>query len=219
MNNWGTLSDRAASHSVGFLHTLGLFFQLYFSNWRIIALQNFVVSVIHQQRMSYILYRGMSIDPATGTPVSPPSSTSPWTSPHLPPHLTLLDCHRAPVWVLWVMHQIPVGCLLYIWQCKFPCYSLHTSHPLPSPLPLCPQVCSLCLFLQKQKINCPEKKFISTIFPDSVYMHQYTMFILLFLTSLCVIGAVELLIQWLCPSFQGRGAFRKRLSAGRVDDK
>ena len=32
------------------------------------------------------------------------------------------------------MQQIPVGYLFYIWQCKFPCYSLHISHPLlPSP--------------------------------------------------------------------------------------
>ena len=37
-----------------------------------------------------------------------------------------------------VPEDIPIGCLFYIWYCKFPCYSLHTSHPLPPPLPLCP---------------------------------------------------------------------------------
>ena len=49
---------------------------------------------------------------------------------------------------------------------------------LPSSLPPCPQVCSLCLFLH----CCPENKFISFIFSDSTYMCQYTVFIFLFLT-------------------------------------
>ena len=48
-----------------------------------------------------------------------------------------------------------------------------TSHPLLPPLPLCPQVCSLCLFLH----CCPENKFISTIFLNSVYMLQYAIFV------------------------------------------
>ena len=43
---------------------------------------------------------------------------------HLPPYPTLLDCHRAPVWVFWVIQQIPIGYIFYIWYCKFPCYSL-----------------------------------------------------------------------------------------------
>ena len=54
--------------------------------------------------------------------------------PHLPPHPTLLDCHRAPVWVPWVIEQIPTSYLFYLCYCKFPCYFLHTSHPLPPPL-------------------------------------------------------------------------------------
>ena len=41
-----------------------------------------------------------------------------------------------------------------------------------------------CLFLR----CCPENKFISTIFLDSMYMHQYTISIFLFLlTSCCII--------------------------------
>jgi len=65
-----------------------------------------------------------------------------------------------------------------IWSdCTFPCYSLHTSHLLPLALPPGPQVCSPWLFLQ----CCPENKFISAIFLDSIYMHQNTIFIFLFL--------------------------------------
>ena len=79
-------------------HTRAFFFlPLYFFNWRIIALQNFVVFVIYQQRMSYILYRGMSIDPAIGTPVSPPFWTSslnlpPSPSPSHPSRLSQSPC-------------------------------------------------------------------------------------------------------------------------------
>ena len=53
---------------------------------------------------------------------------------HLPPHSTPLGWSRAPVWVSWAIQQIAIGYLFYRWWCKFPCYSLHTSHPLlPSP--------------------------------------------------------------------------------------
>ena len=47
--------------------------------------------------------------------------------------------HRALVWAPWVIQQIPTGCLLYIWQCMLPCYSLHSSPSLLPPL------CSLYL--------------------------------------------------------------------------
>ena len=49
---------------------------------------------------------------------------------HLSPHPTPLGWYRAPIWVPQDIQQIPVGCLFYTWWCKFPCYSLHTSHPL-----------------------------------------------------------------------------------------
>ena len=58
----------------------------------------------------------------------------------------------------------------------FPSCSLHSSCPL-LPL-LCPQICSLCLLLH----CCPANRIISTIFLDSIYMSQYTIFIFLFLT-------------------------------------
>ena len=54
---------------------------------------------------------------------------------NLPPHPTPLGCHRAPVWVPWIIQQIPIGSLFYIWQCMFPCYSRHASHPLLPPPP------------------------------------------------------------------------------------
>ena len=52
----------------------------------------------------------------------------------------------------------------------------------PSPLPPCPKAHSLCLFLHW----LPENK---SIFLDSIYMHQYTIFILLFLTYFNKIGS------------------------------
>ena len=66
------------------------------------------------------------------------------------------------------------------------CYPLHTSLLLPPSIPPCPQVCSLCLFFH----CCPENKFISIIFLDSIYTHQYMLFIFLFLTCFtCIIGS------------------------------
>ena len=47
----------------------------------------------------------------------------------------------------------------------FPCYSLHSFHPLPPPL--CPQVCSLCLHLR----CCPANRFKGTIYLDSIHIH------------------------------------------------
>ena len=44
----------------------------------------------------------------------------------------------------------------------FQCYSLNSSQPV-LPL-LCPQVCFLCLLLY----SCPENRFISTVFLDSI---------------------------------------------------
>ena len=105
-------------------------------------------------------------------------SPSSWTSPHLPPNPTPLGCYRAPIWVPWVIQQIPIGYLFYMWYCKFSCYSFHTFHSFPSPFPPCPYVCSLCLFLH----CCPANKFISTIFLDSIYICISIRFIFLFLT-------------------------------------
>ena len=67
----------------------------------------------------------------------------------------------------------------------FPCYSLHSSHPLLPPLG--PQVCSLCLHLH----CCPANKLISTIFLDSIYMLMYNIYLFFsfWLTSLCRTGS------------------------------
>ena len=53
----------------------------------------------------------------------------------LPSHPTSLGCCWALVWVPWVTQHIPIGCLLHVWWCMFPRYSLHTSYPLPPPRP------------------------------------------------------------------------------------
>ena len=96
--------------------SLSLFFFLIF-NWRIINLQNFVVFF----HITKINHRYTHV----------PSFPSP--SPSNPS-----ACHRAPVWIPWVIQQIPIGYLFYIWHHKFPRYSLHTTHPLPPPLCPCP---------------------------------------------------------------------------------
>ena len=57
---------------------------------------------------------------AIGTPMSPPSSH--------PSRLSQSPCLSSRV-----IEQIPTGYLFYIWYCKFPCYSLHTTPPLPLP--------------------------------------------------------------------------------------
>ena len=67
---------------------------------------------------------------AIGVHISPPFWTS-LPSPS-PSHSSRLI--QSPAWVSWATQQIPVDYLFYIWWCKFPCYSFHTSHPLlPSP--------------------------------------------------------------------------------------
>ena len=55
--------------------------------------------------------------------------------------------------------------ILYMVIFMFPCCSLNLSHLLHPTL--CPQVCSLCLNLH----CCPENRFISAMFLDSIHMH------------------------------------------------
>ena len=80
------------------------------------TLQNFVVFCLpqHESVIGKCIPSLLSL---------PPISLSP----------TPQDWYKAPVWVSWGIQQIPVGYLFYIWKCKFPCYSLHTSHPLLPP--------------------------------------------------------------------------------------
>ena len=75
-------------------------------------------------------------------------------------------CYAAASHQLSILHLV-----VYICQC----YSLSTSQPL---LPaLCPQVHSQHCHLY----SCPTTRFISTIFLDSIYMRQHTVFVFLFL--------------------------------------
>ena len=90
-------------------------------------------------------------------PFEPPS--------HLTPYPLPLSWYRAPVWVSWIIQQILVAYLFYIWQCKFPCYSFHTFHPLlPSP-----HVHKSILYVSFY--CCPANEFFSTIFLHSIYVH------------------------------------------------
>ena len=70
-------------------------------------------------------------------------------------------------------HQLSA---LHIVMQVFQCYSLNSSHTF-LPL-LCSQVHFLCLHLY----SCPANRFISSIFLDTICLHQYTIFDFLFVT-------------------------------------
>ena len=74
------------------------FLSLFFFNEKIIGLQNFCcfLSVINKNQPQ--LY-------PCPLPLKPSL---------LSPHPTLLDCYRAPVWILWVVQRIPTGYRFYI---------------------------------------------------------------------------------------------------------
>ena len=84
-------------------------------NWRIIALQNFVVLCHTSTRISHRYSHVPSLLDC------PPISLT------IPPFSLL----QSPTWVLWVTQPIPIGYSFYIWYCKFLCYCLYTS-PLPT---------------------------------------------------------------------------------------
>ena len=68
------------------------------------------------------------------------------TPSHLPSCPTPLGYCRALVWVPWVIQQSPIDYLFHIWGCKFPCCSLHTSHPrLPPPYHVNKSVLCVCV--------------------------------------------------------------------------
>ena len=77
-------------------------------------------------------------------------------------------CNTATSHWLSILHTIVYICL---------CYFLHLPHSLLNAL--CPWVHSLCLHLY----SFPANRFINTIFLDSIYMCEYTIFVFLFLTS------------------------------------
>ena len=78
--------------------------------------------------------------------------------------------------------------VLHIVVCMFPCYSQFIP---PSPSPLYTQVCFLCLHLY----SCPANRLTNTIFLDFIYMHQYTIFVFLFLTYFTVYNSILTLLS------------------------
>ena len=109
-----------------------------------------------------------------GIHVSPPS----WPPSQILPHPIPLGCPRALG--LGVLHW---SSILHTVMYMFQCYSLKSY--LPHPLPLNPKVCSLHLCL----LSYPACRIIVTVFLNSTYMCQYTVFVSFWLTSLCKIGS------------------------------
>ena len=112
--------------------------------------------------------------------MGPPS----WTPSRLPPHPIPLGCPSAPA-LSALLHASHLDWLSisHMVMYMFQCCSLKSSHPCL--LPQSAKVCSLhlCLFC------CLAYKVIVTIFLNSIYMHEYTVLMLFFLSSLCIIGS------------------------------
>ena len=110
-------------------------------------------------------------------------TTASWTA-SVPSLLDLppapLGCHRAGGWVPWVIPQPPISSFAYGNVCFIAAVSVPT---LPLPHDVCKPFLFLCLH------SCPANRFISPIFLDSTYIHYYTIFGFLFLTSLCITGS------------------------------
>ena len=77
----------------------------------------------------------------------------------------------------WLIHgwNLYWSSSLHMVMYMFQCYFLISSHP--QLIPLSPKVCSLHLCL----LCCPACRIVSTIFLNSIYMCQYTVFVFLFL--------------------------------------
>ena len=88
-------------------HDLSFFFLFLFFNWRIIALQNFVVFCHTSIRISHRYTHVPSLPH-----LSPISLSTP------PFRLSQSPCLSSLV-----IQQIPIGYLFYIWYCKFCLYS------------------------------------------------------------------------------------------------
>ena len=127
MLEWVVMSSSRASSQPRNRTWASLFLKfIYFFNWKIIAVQNYMGFC---QTLTWISHRNTYAP----SPLEPPS--------YLLPHPTSLGCYKALVWVSWVIQQIPIGGLFSTWWCKFPCYSLHIFRLLlPSPPIPCPHV-------------------------------------------------------------------------------
>ena len=123
--------------------------KLFIFNWRIIALQ-YCVHFCHKS--TWVSHRYTCI----AFLLSFPPTSHPTHSSRLS-QSTWLVLHES-------YSKLPLTIILCMVIYMFPCYFLSFFHfLLPS---LCPQVCSLCLWL-----HCfPANRFISTIFLDPIYM-------------------------------------------------
>ena len=150
------------------LFNLFFFYQfIYFFNWKIIALENFVVFCHTSTRISY-------------------RDTHVPSLPSLLPHPTLLDCYRAPVWVPWVIQQVPIAIYLTDGIVNF--HVTHFIHLTLSPIPYVSvnrSVLYICFSTAALKINSSVPSFESPYICISIWYLYFSFW----LTSLSIIGS------------------------------
>ena len=119
------------------------FFPLYFFNWRIFALQNFLVFSHTSTKISHRY--------TLPCPFPPEPSISPSIPPFWivkEPPFEFPESYKFPLAIYFTNGVINYKFIVFINIYKFPCCSLHTSHPLPPPsmsLGLFPMSVSLLL--------------------------------------------------------------------------
>ena len=117
---------------------------------------------------------------------------------NLPPYPAPLGWDRAPVWVSWARQQIPVGCLFYMWWCKFPWYSFLTSHPLFPPPPVHKSILFFCFSIAALQINSsvPLHLLLLWLFfpPGWVYMCVAYIYIYIYIYMCREIISIYLLV-------------------------
>ena len=127
---------------INLLTSISFFFFALFFNWRVFSLQNFVVFCHTPTRISH-----------TWTHVPSLLNLLPISLP------TLLDCHRAPVWLLWAIQHIPIGYFTFGIVSFHATLSTHlTLSLLPSPSVL-RSVLSVCVSIAALKINSSVQSF------------------------------------------------------------
>ena len=130
-----------------------------------------LISVIHQHELTI------------GVHTSPPF----WISLPPPAHSHPSKLLQSPVWVPWVIQQIPIGCLfIYVSVCA----SMLPS-PFISPFPSSPPPLSISLFSMSLSplLLC---KQVHQYHPSRFHIYVFIYDILFFffwLTSLCIIGS------------------------------
>ena len=115
-------------------------------------------------------------------------SPNPETPSHFPPHRIPLGCPRIlTLGALFYGSNLYWSSSLHMVMYMFQCYFLISSHP--HLLPLSPKVCSLHLCL----LCCPTCRIVSTIFLNSTYMCQYTVFVFLFLAYFILYNRLQVI--------------------------